>query len=95
MAPVLAIRNLNLLGKPIGCSKVQAETLEKRGSSSESTWNSARWILRSASVFFTVQPSRTGILDQEISSYSPKIKFPVVVGLRPFVMRDLILRLQT
>ena len=33
-------------------------------------------------MFFIVQPSKTGILGLEISSWNPKREFPIIVGLR-------------
>ena len=70
------------MGKLIGYTKIQTETLEKRRSSSQSTRNPTGWILRSVSVFFIVQPSKTGILGLEIRSQNPKILSPIIVGLK-------------
>ena len=79
--PSLTITNLNLRGKLTGYIKIQGETLEKRRSSSEITRNPTGRILRGVSVFFTVQPSKTGILSLEISSWNPKTNFSIIVGL--------------
>lgn len=85
LAPVLTIRYLVPREQLVGCAKIHTETLEKTENCLRKHYevyrNSAGWILRSVSVLFTVQPSKTVILGLEISSWNRQTISPTKVGL--------------